>query len=113
MKTKTNKLIENQTSTKNPVWIFYAQRFFSCQSGTRKLSLPSGIFYLPPEGRKEGKMRIKLTGYKYEDSKEWIMVEGKGLHKNINIAYINDDKKIKEMEDNGYAYCNRDKSLLQ
>jgi len=31
----------------------------------------------------------------------------------INVCYIRDAEKIKEMEDNGFAYCNRDKSLLQ
>ena len=55
-------------------------------------------------------MRIKLTGW-FSDDKVSIKVTGKGWHKTIDKSYIKEDK-IKEMEEYGYAYCNRDKSLL-
>jgi len=57
-------------------------------------------------------MRIRLSGWT-DDSKKFIKLEGKGWHKVINVCYIRDTEKIKEMEDNGFAYCNRNKSLLQ
>lgn len=66
-------------------------------------------------------IRIKLERYDgYWDGDTWItnrdvvkvyMPRSKSSGK-LHVAYINDPKKLKEMEEDGYAYINRSEALV-